>query len=56
MGNPSSLPFRLNGRKIDLQRGSLTDSAGQTVTLRPQAVDVFRVLAEKPGKLVTRKN
>ena len=55
MGNPSSMPFRLNGRKIDLQRGSLTNSAGQMVTLRPQAAEVLRVLAEKPGQLVSKE-
>jgi TolB-like protein/Tfp pilus assembly protein PilF len=44
----------LNGRTVDLQFGSVTDAAGQVATLRPQAVDVLKLLAARPGALVTK--
>ena len=44
----------LNGRKIDLQCGSVRDDAGYSTTLRPQTVEVLKVLAAKPGKIVSK--
>src|SRR4030095_1714231 len=46
--------LRLNDRTVDFQRGSVTDAAGQAKTLRPQAVEVLRLLAAQPGVLVTK--
>ena len=44
----------LNGRKIDLQCGSVRDDSGYSTTLRPQTVEVLKVLAAKPGKIVSK--
>ena len=44
----------LNGRMVDLQRGSVRDDAGYSTTLRPQTVEVLKVLAAKPGKIVSK--
>jgi TolB-like protein len=55
MNNPALAPFCLNGREIDLRRGSVSDGAGGTIALRPQAADILRVLAERPGTLVTKE-
>ena len=54
MDSPALAPLRLNGRSIDFQRGSVTDEAGHTVTLRPQAAEVLKLLAARPGKLVSK--
>ncbi|RWM05278.1 MAG: hypothetical protein EOR71_25020 [Mesorhizobium sp.] len=54
MDSPALTPLRLNGRMVDLQRGSVTDAAGRVVTLRPQAAQVLKLLAAQPGKLVTK--
>jgi TolB-like protein/DNA-binding winged helix-turn-helix (wHTH) protein len=47
-------PLRVNGRVVDLQRGSVTEAAGQVIQLRPQAAEVLKLLAAHPGKLVTK--
>lgn len=54
MDSPALTQLCLTGRTIDLQRGSVTDSTGQTIQLRPQAADVLKLLAARPGKLVTK--
>ena len=47
--------LRLNGRMVDLRRGSVTDDAGHSITtLRPQAGEILKVLAAKPGEIVTK--
>ncbi len=47
--------LRLNGRMVDLRRGSVTDDAGHSITtLRPQAAEILKVLAAKPGEIVTK--
>ncbi|CAN7168577.1 winged helix-turn-helix domain-containing tetratricopeptide repeat protein [Bosea sp. LjRoot237] len=54
MDSPAVTSLRLNGRVIDLQLGSVTDGAGRTATLRPQAAAVLKLLAARPGKLVSK--
>jgi TolB-like protein len=54
MDSPALKPLRLNGRKVDVQRGSVADAAGSVVTLRPQAAEVFKVLAARAGELVSK--
>ena len=46
--------LRLNDRVVDLQRGSATDDAGHSTALRRQAAEVLKVLAAKPGEIVTK--
>ena len=46
--------LRLNGHMVDLQRGSVRDDAGYSTTLRPQTVEVLKVLAAKPGEIVSK--
>ena len=47
--------LHLNGRMVDLQRGSVTDDAGNSIaTLRPQAAEILQVLAAKCGEIVTK--
>ena len=47
--------LRLNGRMVDLRRGSVTDDAGHSITtLRPQAAEILKALAAKPGEIVTK--
>lgn len=46
--------FRLNGRTVDPQHGLVTDASGRTAALRPQAADVLKVLATRPGEIVTK--
>ena len=47
--------LNLNGRMVDLQRGSVTDAAGNSIaTLRPQAAEILQVLAAKCGEIVTK--
>jgi TolB-like protein len=55
MNSSPLTPFRLNGREIDLQRGLVSDAGGGAVTLRPQAAEVLKVLAQRPGTLVTKE-
>ncbi|WP_189644284.1 winged helix-turn-helix domain-containing protein [Mesorhizobium sp. M9A.F.Ca.ET.002.03.1.2] len=54
MDNRALSLLHLNGRMVDLQRGSVTDESRHVVTLRPQAAEVLRVLAAKPGEIVTK--
>ena len=47
--------LHLNGRMVDLQRGSVTDDAGNSIaTLRPQAAEILQVLVAKCGEIVTK--
>ena len=47
--------LHLNGRMVDLQRGSVKDDAGNSIaTLRPQAAEILQVLAAKCGEIVTK--
>jgi DNA-binding winged helix-turn-helix (wHTH) protein len=46
--------LRLNDRVVDLQRGSATDDAGHSTALRRQAAEVLKVLAAKPGEIVSK--
>ncbi len=55
MDSPALTALSLNGRTIDLQRGIVTDEAGHKVGLRPQAAEVLKVLAARPGKLVGKE-
>jgi TolB-like protein/DNA-binding winged helix-turn-helix (wHTH) protein len=52
MDSPALSQLRLHGRTVDLQRGCITDESGHTVTLRPQAAEVLKLLAARPGTLV----
>jgi DNA-binding winged helix-turn-helix (wHTH) protein len=54
MDSSALTPLRLNGRTVDLQRGSVTDEAGHLMTLRPQAAEVLKLLASQPGKLISK--
>jgi TolB-like protein/DNA-binding winged helix-turn-helix (wHTH) protein/Tfp pilus assembly protein PilF len=47
-------PLRLNGRTVDVQRGTITSGSGQSVTLRPQSAEIFKLLAARPGKLISK--
>ncbi len=52
---PALMLLRLNGRMVDLRRGSVTDDAGHSITtLRPQAAEILKVLAANPGEIVTK--
>lgn len=48
------MQVRINGRTVDFRRGSVTEPSGQVLTLRPQAAQVLKVLAERPGVPVTK--
>src|SRR5918995_1079438 len=52
MDSPALTALRLNGRTVDLQRGTVADETGRQIALRPQAAEVLKVLAARPGKLV----
>jgi DNA-binding winged helix-turn-helix (wHTH) protein len=52
MDSSALTPLRLNGLTVDLQRGTVADVAGTTLTLRPQTAEVLKTLAARPGKLV----
>ena len=52
MDSPALTALRLNGRTVDLQRGTVADETGRKIALRPQAAEVLKVLAARPGKLV----
>jgi TolB-like protein/tetratricopeptide (TPR) repeat protein len=54
MDNPALTPLRLNSRTVDLQRGLVMDCDGHGTTLRPQAAEVLKLLAARPGKLVSK--
>src|SRR5262249_52642680 len=54
MDRPTQAQFSVNGRTVDLRRGSITDGSGQMVKLRPQAAHVLRILAARPGIPVTK--
>ncbi|RWQ30480.1 MAG: tetratricopeptide repeat protein [Mesorhizobium sp.] len=54
MDSSALTPIRLNGRTVDLQRGSIADQSGHAIALRPQAIEVLKVLAARPGKIVTK--
>lgn len=55
MTDSPGLPHvRLNGRTVDLRRGSVTDEAGQRIALRPQAAEVLKVLVAKAGQVVPK--
>jgi DNA-binding winged helix-turn-helix (wHTH) protein len=48
------MPLRMNGRTVDVQRGTITSWSGQSVTLRPQSAEIFKLLAARPGKLISK--
>lgn len=52
METPALTALRLNGRTVDVQRGSVTDNDGHTTALRPQAAEVLKLLAARTGMLV----
>ncbi|TIT31844.1 MAG: adenylate cyclase, partial [Mesorhizobium sp.] len=54
MDSSALTPIRLNGRTVDLLRGSIADQSGHAIALRPQAIEVLKVLAARPGKIVTK--
>lgn len=54
MDSSALTPIRLNGRTVDLRRGSIADQSGHVIALRPQAIEVLKVLAARPGKIVTK--
>jgi adenylate cyclase len=45
---------RLSNHTIDWARGTVTNGSGSAVTLRAQALAVFKMLAAKPGELVSK--
>lgn len=46
--------LRLGGARFDPEAGKLTDAEGAPVELRHQAMEVLKLLAARPGKIVTR--
>src|SRR5262245_23581505 len=54
MDSPKQAQICVNGRTVDLRRGSVMDASKQVLTLRPQAAHVLRILAAQPGIPVTR--
>ena len=54
MDSPKQSQICVNGRTVDLRRGSVMDGSGQVLTLRPQAAQVLRLLAAQPGVPVSR--
>ena len=54
MDSPAPMALRLNGRTIDLRCGTVTDEAGHCVVMRPQAAEVLKVLAARPGQLISK--
>jgi TolB-like protein len=54
MDGPKQAQVCINGRTVDFRRGSVTESSGQVLTLRPQATQVLQMLAERPGITVTK--
>ena len=51
----TNLPLRFGVFELDLNTGELRKS-GRAVRLRPQAAKVLRILATRPGQLVTRED
>jgi adenylate cyclase len=49
-----STTIRVNGRAADLTRGTVSDGTTGAVALRPQSLAILRLLAAKPGVLVTK--
>jgi adenylate cyclase len=44
----------LNDRTVEIQRGTVADTAGTVLTLRPQTAEVLKVLSARRGNLVTK--
>lgn len=49
-----STTIRVNGRAADLTRGTVSDGTTGAVSLRPQSLTILRLLAAKPGALVSK--
>ena len=49
-----STTIRVNGRAVDLTRGTVSDGTTGAVALRPQSLAILRLLAAKPGVLVAK--
>ena len=49
-----STTIRVNGRAVDLTRGTVSDGATGAVALRPQSLAILRLLAAKPGVLIAK--
>lgn len=54
MDAPPRLALGANGPILDLAAARLVGPGGETVPLRPQAFAVLRMLAERPGEVVTK--
>ena len=50
----ASTTIRVNGRDADLARGTVSDGRKAAVALRPQSLAILKLLAVKPGVLVSR--
>jgi len=54
MPAPARDVMRLGTHTVDWTLGTITNGEGSTVKLRAQALAVFKLLAEKPGELVSK--
>ncbi|WP_349009248.1 winged helix-turn-helix domain-containing protein [Mesorhizobium yinganensis] len=54
MDSPALKSLRLNGRMVDVGRGSVMDAAGHVVTIRPQSAEVLKMLAARPGEIISK--
>ena len=50
----ASTTIRVNGRDADLARGTVSDGRNAAIALRPQSLAILKLLAIKPGVLVSR--
>jgi TolB-like protein/DNA-binding winged helix-turn-helix (wHTH) protein len=50
----ASTTIRVNGRDADLARGMVSDGRNVVVTLRPQTLAILKLLAARPGVLVSK--
>ena len=50
----ASTTIRVNGRDADLARGTVSDGVNAAVALRPQSLAILKLLAVRPGVLVSK--
>ena len=50
----ASTTIRVNGRDADLARGTVSDGRNAAVALRPQSLAILKLLAVRPGVLVSK--
>ncbi len=54
MAAVASTTIRVNGREADLARGTVSDGLNAAVALRPQSLTILKLLALRPGVLVSK--